>query len=236
MNKKAALAVILVILIPLISYYLVRYFSMRDLQMPQRFFYDNVQMGTSDSEKNDTIWHQVQSPVLVNQFGDSVTFQELKGKVLVVDFFFTRCPTICPKLTASMKRLQDSFVKNDSIVQFISISVDPRHDSVSRLWQWDEKFNINGDNWWLLTGDRDSIYHFAIQEMRANVADVGVDTAFVHTNKFFLLDRERVVRGFYNGLDSVELKKLLNAVPLLMLEKDRKKTFGEFLEELFGRS
>jgi protein SCO1/2 len=204
--------------------------------MPQRFFYDSVQVGTSDSEKNDTIWHQVQSPVMVNQFGDSVTFQDLRGKVLVVDFFFTRCPTICPKLTASMKRLQDSFVKNDSIVQFISISVDPWHDSVSRLRQWDEKFNINGDTWWLLTGERDSIYHFAIQEMRANIADVGVDTAFVHTNKFFLLDRERVVRGFYNGLDSAELKKLLNAVPLLMLEKDRKKTFGEFLDELFGRS
>ena len=236
MNKKAALAVILVILIPLASYYLVRHFSERDLEMPKRFFYDSVRTGLVKGEKNDTVWHQVRSPMMINQFGDSVTFQDVDGKVLVVDFFFTRCPVTCPKLTKSMKRLQDSFVKNDSIVQFVSISVDPLHDTVSKLRKWDERFEINGDNWWLLTGNRDSIYKFAIEELKANVADVGVDTAFVHTEKFFLLDKNRVVRGFYNGLDSAELKKLLTAVPLLMLEKDHKKTFGQFLKELFERS
>lgn len=233
MNKKAALAVSLVILIPLISYFLVRYYSMRDVQMPIRYFYDDVKI---ENGKPDTIWHKMTSPQMVNQFGDTVTLGDLTQKVLVLDFFFTRCPTICPKMAQSMKRLQNSFTKNDSIVQFISISVDPRHDSVGQLKKWAEKFQIDPDNWWLLTGNRDSIYDFGIKQLKANIADPGVDTAFIHTEKFFLLDKERVLRGFYDGLDSVAMKKLVRDVPLLMLEKDRKRTFGEFLQELFSRS
>ena len=87
----------------------------------------------------------------------------------------------------------------------------------------------------MLTGNRDSIYHFAINEIKANIADVNVDTAFIHTENFFLLDKERIVRGWYNGLDSTAQKKLVRDIPLLMLEKDRKKTFKEFLKELFER-
>ena len=119
---------------------------------------------------------------------------------------------------------------------FVSITVDPLHDSVPQLRKWARKYDVNPDNWWLLTGNRDSIYQFAIKEIKANIADVNVDTAFVHTEKFFILDKERVVRGWYEGLDSTAQKKLVRDIPLLMLEKDRKKTFGEFLKEQFEGS
>ena len=154
-------------------------------------------------------------------------------------FSISSLPVALPfarKLARAMKRLQNSFIKNDSIVQFVSITVDPLHDSVPQLRKWAEKFNVNPDSWWLLTGNRDSIYDLAIKEIKANIADVNVDTAFVHTENFFLLDKERIVRGWYNGFDSVAQKKLVRDIPLLMLEKDRKKTFGEFLKELFERS
>jgi len=72
--------------------------------------------------------------------------------------------------------------------------------------------------------------------MKASIADTEIDTGFIHTQNFFLLDREKIVRGWYNGFDSVAQQKLVRDIPLLMLEKDRKKTFGEFLKELFGRS
>ena len=109
-------------------------------------------------------------------------------------------------------------------------------DSVKQIRNFANKYGVNPDSWWLLTGDRKTIYDFALQEIKANIADVNVDTAFVHTEDFFLLDKERIVRGWYSGLDSIEQAKLAHDIPLLMLEKDRKKTFGEFVKELFGRS
>lgn len=160
----------------------------------------------------------------------------LKEKVIVVDFFFTRCPSICPQMTKSMKRLQASFAKNDSIVQFLSITVDPEHDSVKNLKTFADRYQVDHSTWWMVTGDKRTLYDFALREMRASVADVNVDTAFVHTQNFFVLDKEHVVRGWYNGLDSADMHQLVRDIPLLMLEKDRKKTFGEFLKELFERS
>ena len=227
----------LAVLLPVISYLLVRYYSNRDVQMPHRYFYDSVNIIEKGGKTNeDTVWHHVSDIVFTNQYGKKVSFSDLKGKIIVLDFFFTRCPTICPKLAKAMKRLQNSFISNDSIVQFISVTVDPLHDSVTQLRNWAEKYNVNPDNWWLLTGNRDSIYHFAINEIKASIADVNVDTAFIHTEDFFLLDKERIVRGWYNGFDSIAQKKLVRDIPLLMLEKDRKKTFKEFMKELFERS
>jgi len=227
----------LAVLLPVISYLLVRYYSNRDVQMPHRYFYDSVNIIEKGGKTNeDTVWHHVSDMVFTNQYGKKVSFSDLKGKIIVLDFFFTRCPTICPKLAKAMKRLQNSFISTDSIVQFISVTVDPLHDSVTQLRNWAEKYNVNPDNWWLLTGNRDSIYHFAINEIKASIADVNVDTAFIHTEDFFLLDKERIVRGWYNGLDSIAQKKLVRDIPLLMLEKDRKKTFKEFMKELFERS
>ena len=239
MNKKAILALALAALIPLISYLLVRYYSERAVNMPPRYFHDSVAVIEKNGKTTyDTIWHHVKDISFTNQLGQKVSIYDIKGKVIVLDFFFTRCPTICPNMARAMKRLQDSFKKkNDtSFVQFISISIDPEHDSVSQLRKFADKHSINPDNWWLLTGDRKEIYDFALQEMRASVADADVDTAFIHTLDFFLLDREKVVRGWYNAFDSAEQHKLVRDIPLLMLEKDRKKTFGEFLKELFGRS
>lgn len=226
----------LAVLLPVVSYILVRYYSIRDVQMPHRYFYDSVNIEKSGKTTDDTAWHHVSNTQFTNQFGKKVSFDDLRGKIIVLDFFFTRCPTICPQLAKAMKRLQNSFANNDSIVQFVSVTVDPMHDSVAQLRKWAEKYSVNPDSWWLLTGNRDSIYHFAINEIKANIADVNVDTAFVHTENFFLLDKERIVRGWYNGFDSTAQKKLVRDIPLLMLEKDRKKTFKEFINELFERS
>ena len=237
MNKKTVLALMLAVLLPVVSYLLVRYYSIRDVQMPHRYFYDSVTVIEKDGKTiDDTVWHHVSNMQFINQFGKKVSLDDLKGKIIVLDFFFTRCPSVCPQLAKAMKRLQNSFTRNDSIVQFVSITVDPVHDSVTQLRKWAEKYNVNPDSWWLLTGNRDSIYHFAINEIKASIADVNVDTAFVHTENFFLLDKERIVRGWYNGFDSTAQKKLVRDIPLLMLEKDRKKTFKEFLKELFERS
>ncbi len=234
MSKKSIIALMLAVLLPLLGYLLVSYYSNRDVQMPHRFFYDSVNVVEKNGKTTyDTAWHSVSNMHFINQFGKNVSFEDLKGKIIVLDFFFTRCPTICPQLAKAMKRLQNSFPNNDSIVQFISITVDPKHDSVQQLRKWAEKFDINPDSWWLLTGNRDSIYQLALKEIKASVADANIDTAFIHTENFFLLDKERIVRGWYNGLDSSDQKKLVRDIPLLMLEKDRKGSFKDFIKGLF---
>lgn len=236
MNKKALLALALAILLPLTGYLLVSYYTNRDVIMPRHYFYDSVIVNEHNGNvKYDTVWHRVRNMNFTNHLGQQVSLDDLEGKVIVLDFFFTRCPTICPKLGHAMKKLQASFPGNDSIVQFLSISVDPKHDSVAQLKKWADKFDVNPDSWWLLTGDRDSIYDFALKEIKASVADVNVDTAFVHTENFFLLDKHRIVRGWYSGLDSNAQKKLVHDIPLLMLEKDKKRSFGEFLKGVINR-
>jgi protein SCO1/2 len=236
MNKTALIALLIAILLPLTGYLLVNYYGTKAVEMPRRYFYDSVNVIEKNGKVTyDTAWHHVSNLHFTNQLGQQVSFDDLKGKIIVLDFFFTRCPTICPQLTRAMKKLQNSFPNNDSIVQFVSISIDPIHDSVPQLRKWAEKFQINPDSWWLLTGNKDSIYNFAFHEIKASVADVNIDTAFIHTENFFLLDKERVVRGWFNGLDSVAQSKLVRDIPLLMLEKDKKRTFSDFLKGLLKK-
>ena len=239
MNKKARIALVLALLIPLVSYVLVRYYSERAVSMPPRWFHDSVVVTEKNGKMvSDTIWHKVKNISFTNQLGQQVSLSDVKGKIIVMDFFFTRCPTICPRMTVAMKRLQDAMKKkNDtSFVQFISVSIDPLHDSVPQLRKFADRHNVNPDNWWLVTGNREEVYDFILNEMKANIADTEIDTAFIHTDNFFLIDREKIIRGWYSAFDSTEQQKLARDIPLLMLEKDKKKTFGEFLKELFGRS
>ncbi len=232
MNIKGIVTLLLVICVPLTGYYIVKYYSKDAVHMPRHYFYDDVKKAEKRGKTiDDTIWHQAKNISFTNQMGKKVSLDDLRGKVLVINFFFTRCPSICPGLTRNMKKIQNSFVKNPEIVQFISISVDPEHDSVANLRKFADRFEVNHDSWWFVTGNKKELYDFAFNEVKASIADVNVDTAFVHTENFFLLDSNRVVRGWYNGFDTVKLAQLARDIPTLMLEKDKKSPsiFREFI-------
>jgi protein SCO1 len=231
-NKKAALGILLATLMPIVGYLFVKVLSKDAVTMPRKYFFDSVATTSNNGKiKTDTIWHEAKNIEFTNQLGKKVSLNDLKGKIIVLDFFFTSCPSICPGLARNMKRLQDSFKKNDSIVQFISISVDPVRDSVPRLRAYADRLKVNHDSWWFVTGNKEEIYNFALKEIKANIADVNVDTAFVHTENFFLLDTNRVVRGWYNGFDTVKLAKLAKDIPTVMLEKGKnsKSIFRKFI-------
>src|SRR5829696_465415 len=113
------LALLLAAFVPAASYLMVKFYSERAVKMPPRYFYDSVAVIEKKGKiTTDTVWHHVENISFTNQLGKKVSLDDLNGKILVVDFFFTRCPTICPGMTRSMKKLQNSFKKNDSIVQF----------------------------------------------------------------------------------------------------------------------
>ncbi len=225
MSKKGFIGLLLAVGLPVLSYYIVKFTSEGSVEMPRRYFYDTVTEKTVKGKLvKDTIWHKVAGFTFTNQLGKTVSVDSLKGKILVVDYFFTRCPNPCPTLTRNMKKMQDAFLKTDTLVHFISLTVDPGRDSVEALKRYADKYNVRHNNWWFLTGEKKAIYDLAYNEFKAATIDGGeVDTAFLHTNKFYLLDKDRVIRGWYDGTDTVAMAKLARDIGLLFLEKDKKK-------------
>lgn len=218
-------AILVVLIFPIGSYLYVNSLSKKAVTMPKRYFFDTVLSVTKDGKTfPDTVWHKIKPFTLTNQFGKKVSFDDLKGKVIIANFIFTSCPSICPTLTRNMKKLQDAFIKTDTIVRFISFTVDPVRDNAEKLKAFGDKFLINHDTWWMLTGTKNEIYDIALNEFKANIAQQdGVDSNFIHTDKFFLVDKERVLRGWYDGLDSVRLDEIIKDVVLLNMERDKKK-------------
>src|SRR5437764_15045723 len=103
MNKKAILGLMLAIVMPFTSYYMVKYYSEKAVHIPGRYFYDSVAVTTKKGRTTtDTIWHKVKDITFTNQLGKKVTLSSLGGKILVIDFFFTRCPSICPRMAKIM--------------------------------------------------------------------------------------------------------------------------------------
>jgi protein SCO1/2 len=248
MNKKALYGILIALLIPLVAYLIMR--TVETVAPPHRVFFDSVSAKISKGkEVTDTVWSRVPDFSFTNQSGQKVSWKDLmyqrndstiEGKIVVIDFFFTHCPTICPTMTRNMKRLRDNIKNNNAVgdreadfVQFLSVSVDPERDSVPELKKWADRFQINPENWWLLTGNKKEIYDWARNGLKLAIVDGGnVDTNFMHPQLFMLLDKDRVIRArkdengnvkMYNGLDSTDLKNLAEDIVLLSLEKDPKR-------------
>lgn len=244
MSTKALIAIAIVLLLPVMSYLLVDSFSSDAVNMPRRYYPDStIEKVEGGKRFNDTIWHKVIPPELTNQLGQKVSFNDFPNKVLVVDFFFTHCPSICPTMTSNMRRLQNTMISKDprkvidtALAHLMSITIDPKRDSVEVLKKYADKNGVDHSRWWMLTGDQEAIYNFAIREMKLGVIDGnGNDTLFEHSGKFVLLDKERVVRGYYNGLDSADVLRLSQDIVFLTLEKDKKRPSTIFtqLKELW---
>lgn len=206
--------------------------------MPRRYYVDSVETDTVKGKLyTDTLWHKVPDFTFTNQLGKKVSLSDLKyvndgdtlNKIVVADFFFTHCPTICPGMTVNMRKLQRSINNSQRVgnttpdfIHFISFSIDPERDSVEQLKKWADRFQVDPQMWWLLTGDKKQIYDLSLNEMKLIAVDgENVDSNFIHTDKFVLIDGNHVIRGYYNGLDTLELAKLAEDIVFLSLEKDR---------------
>ncbi len=232
MSNKSIIALALIILIPVGSYFLVKNLSADAIEMPRRYYPDSVVTRIVDGkQKDDTLWHKVANITLTNQLGKQVSLYDIKGKIIVANFFFTRCPSICPTLTKNMKGIMEGLTITDprkrinmDFVHFLSFSVDPDRDSATVLKKYADRYGVNHDIWWMLTGPRKTIYDWTLNEIKLPVEDgEAVDSNFIHTERFVLIDRDYVIRGYYSGLDTMALSKMAEDMTLLMLEKDRKK-------------
>ncbi len=232
MNKRTRLIGALAVsaLIPLTCFLIISKLSKGKLNLPKYYVVDDV-VQREDGVK-DTVYHQVADATFTNQFERQVSLNDdLKGKILVIDFIFTTCPTVCPKLTNHMQMMQHSFRQDpkrksrlDTAIQFISITVDPERDSFPVLRKYADDRNINHKNWWFLTGSRADIYNYARKELRVNVPEggEGIDD-LLHTQKIVLLDTMRYIRGYYDGVDTAEIIRCTDDIVILTKQKYKKK-------------
>lgn len=150
-----------------------------------------------------------------NQEGRWVSPDQWKNKVVVVDFFFTHCPSICPKMTNNLKMVAAEYKDNPNVL-INSFSVDPERDSVATLHKYAEKYNIDPANWNLITGEKIEIYRLARKSFSIVATDGdGGPTDFIHSDKLVLLDKEGKIRGYYDGTSKTEVKQLINDIKKL---------------------
>lgn len=169
----------------------------------------------------DTIYHTVSDFKLVNQDGDTVTMADFKGKILVVDFFFTRCGSICPIMSSEMENLQwqlNDPAYND--VHFLSHTVDPEHDTPAVLKKYGEEHHADFKRWTFLTGPKKEIYEMGVKQYLVPAQeDALAPGGFLHSNKFILVDKDRHIRGMYNGTDPDDIRNLVADIKMLKKEQ-----------------
>ena len=159
-------------------------------------------------------YHKISDFSLTNQNGKVITQEYYDNKIYIADFFFTTCPTICPIMTENMFQIQEKTIGND--VLLVSYSVTPEIDSTAQLKKYALEKGVNDNKWNLLTGDKKQIYDLARKSylVAKNDGDGG-KYDMIHTENFVLIDKEKRIRGCYDGTNNEEMDKLLKDVKIL---------------------
>lgn len=163
----------------------------------------------------DTVYHTIPFWSFQNQDGKMVGTTDYQGEIYVADFFFSHCPSVCPKMLKNMKYLQ-SELKD---LPIISYTVDPKDDTVERLKWYAEENHINTQNWNFVTGVQQDIYELGVNGyLVPNQEDALAPGGFLHSEKFILIDKKSRIRGFYNGTDIEQVNQLIKDIKTLSKE------------------
>ena len=187
------------------------------------FYPEDVKTTMVDGkEKTDTIYHTIPPFKFIDQDADTVTEKKFENKIFVADFFFTTCPTICPKMMFNMEKINAVTQKNYDLL-LISHSVNPVHDSVPVLKEYANLVHADSKKWMLVTGNKKDIYDIGIDGYKLAVnEDPRAPGGFLHSEMFVLVDREKRIRGYYDGTDSSAVNKLINDIKILGAEYEAK--------------
>lgn len=169
-------------------------------------------------EGSDTIYHTIPPFQFVDQDSNLVTNESFKDKIYVSDFFFTSCRTICPIMKTQMLRVYDS-IKTDPDILLLSHTIDPDYDTVALLHDFAERLGVNSMKWHFVTGIKDSIYRVAQTGYFATaMEDKSVPDGFIHSGAFLLIDKDRRIRGKYDGTKEEDVNRLLVDIKKLKRE------------------
>src|SRR5688572_26314686 len=167
---------------------------------------------------SDTVYHTIRNFKFMNQDSAIVTGETFRDKIYVADFFFTSCRTICPIMKTQMLRVYDS-IENDPDVLILSHTIDPEYDTVGKLRDFAERLGVKSTKWHFVTGNKDSIYNVAQKSyFSIAVEDKSEPDGFIHSGAFLLIDKDRRIRGKYDGTKEEEVNKLLRDIKRLKKE------------------
>jgi protein SCO1/2 len=167
----------------------------------------------------DTVYQTIPAFSTVNQYGDSITSKSLDGTIYVADFFFTTCPSICPIMHRNMLTVYEQF-KADKDFKIISYSIDPKHDTVAILKKYADKLGITGNSWWLLNGKKEEIYTLS-KSYLVTTPQEDAKEKFIHDGFFILIDKQKRIRGFYDGTVTEQVNNLIADIKKLKAEPDQ---------------
>jgi protein SCO1 len=174
--------------------------------------------GEKKAVDGDTLYHSIGSFALINQFGESITEKNMAGKIVIANFFFATCQSICPQMSKNMIEVQKTFENNDSVL-ILSHSVNPLHDTVEVLNKYSLAYGAKKGKWHFLTGDKKTIYDLAKNSYLVNaVEDDGTPEGFLHSELFLLIDTKGRIRGMYDGTDMIQVNNLINDINTLRKE------------------
>ena len=163
--------------------------------------------------------HRIGDFHLTNQEGQLKTTADWNNKIVIADFFFSHCPSICPKMTKSLKKIQE-FFKTDTEIIISSFTVDPERDSSAQLKKYARQYNLDTRNWNLLTGDKKEIYKLARNSFMIVATDGdGGPEDFIHSENLVLVDKQKRIRGYYDGTSDTEVNQLISDIKKLQYEK-----------------
>jgi len=165
--------------------------------------------------------HKVGNFAFTNQEGQTITQDDVKGKIRVVEYFFTTCKGICPKMNENMVKVYEAFKGNDD-VKILSHTVDPKKDTVQAMKEYSLRFDADPKQWMFLTGDKKKLYDMARYDYLVTAADssaTDIAADFIHTDRFVLVDRDGRIRGTYTGTDMGSVNQLIGDIKTLLQEK-----------------
>ncbi len=169
--------------------------------------------------KVDTIYHQIPAFRLLNQDSVWVSEKDYANKIYVADFFFTTCPTICPKMKTQMLRIYQRYENNPKI-KLLSHSIDPVYDQPHVLKAYAKRLEVDSKKWNFVTGNKAAIYQLGQKSYMVSAQeDPNEAGGFVHSGAFILVDAQRHVRGIYDGTKEKEVNKLIEDIETLLHEK-----------------
>jgi protein SCO1/2 len=174
-------------------------------------------IGNREIVDGDTIYHTVPDFAFMNQDSQWVTNETFAGKAYVVDFFFTHCPTICPKVAKQMKRVHDRFLEEDRLL-LLAHSIDPKRDTIGRLKWYADNLGVESSKWHFVTGVKDSIYAIADDYFSIAIENPDSPGGFDHSGRLILIDPQRRVRSFCDGTDAKSVDKFMLDIDKLLRE------------------
>lgn len=166
----------------------------------------------------DSVYHSIPDFSFVNQDGDTLTQQDVAGKIYVADFFFSTCPTICPLMKTQMLRIHEKYKDNDSLV-ILSHSINPRYDTPEVLKLYKEKLGVTSSQWQFLTGAQTDVYKLAQNSYLTSALEDSSaveEGGFIHSGAFVLIDKDRHIRAIYDGTKEKEVDKLMADIDRLL--------------------